>query len=113
VTDLRAYMSSEYFTENQIVAELDAALLEVSETFEKTYDASTKSWPYELRTGNSIPIGSKSQSTTAMVLCAALAMLDIWPRISGLRASSGMLYWPDFKLPKGLCVGLLISHYFR
>jgi len=41
-----------------------------------------------------------------MVLCAALAMLDVWPTIPGLRASSGMLYWPDFKLPTGLCAGL-------
>ena len=46
MTDLRTYMSSEYFSDNQIVAELDAALLEVSKTFEKTFDQDKKSWPY-------------------------------------------------------------------
>jgi hypothetical protein len=38
-----------------------------------------------------------------MVLCAALAMTDTWASISSFRASSGMFYWPDFKLPRELC----------
>jgi hypothetical protein len=108
--DLRSYMSSEYFVDNQIVVELDEVLLEVSETFCKTHDETTKSWPYALRTATSLPVGSDSQSTSAMVLCAVLAMLDVWASMPNLRASSGSLYWPDFKLPKALCGDLVRNH---
>jgi len=106
MTDLRTYMSSDYFADDHILRELDASLMEISDTFCRTYDEKKKSWPYELRTGTTIDDGAKSQSTDAMILCAALAMLDRWPLIRGVRASSGMSYWPDFKSPTGLCAAL-------
>jgi hypothetical protein len=35
MTDFRSYMSSEYFAENQMVADLDTALKQISDTFVK------------------------------------------------------------------------------
>jgi cytidylate kinase len=105
MTDLRAYMASDFVDENQIVEDLEETLAEVSETFCQTYDTTSKAWPYEIR--SSIAANSaRSQTTKAMILCAILAMRDEWSSRELQRASSAVLIWPDFPLPKALCADL-------
>jgi hypothetical protein len=62
MTDFRSYMSSEYFAENQMVADLDTALKQISDTFVKTYYHKTKPWPYDVRPGPSLPSGESPKA---------------------------------------------------
>jgi hypothetical protein len=106
MTDLRTYMSTEFFEDTRIVNELQLAIGRVAETFENTYDSTNSSWPYELRPLDSRPPGVQSQGTTAMILCSALAVRGEWPKPPYLRASSGMTYTQDFPLSEVVIVGI-------
>lgn len=99
-------MSSGFVEDSRIVQELETALEEVAATFSQTYDPQKKSWPYELRSSADSPTGTSSQTTTAMILCAALAMRNIWATLGRPRASSAISYWQDFPLASSLCSAL-------
>jgi predicted component of type VI protein secretion system len=100
MTDLRGYMSTEFFEDTRTIEELELAMHQIAQTFNKSYREGPKPWPYELRPGSSYPEGAQSQTTRAMILCSVIAMRDEWQKSGWPRASSGMLYANDFPLPK-------------
>jgi hypothetical protein len=102
MADLRTYMSTEFFEDSLIIADLEEHMSKASHSFEKSFDSTAKSWPYELTTNTSSIQGVDSQSTTAMILSSILAMQDEWGKVTWRRAASGMLYASDFRLPSNI-----------
>src|SRR5215207_5837431 len=97
--DLRSYMSSEYFEDVRIIQDVETSLYEICRTFGAGEDTSEHAWPYEIRSNVAAQPKARSQSTSAMILCAILGIRNTWQLGEWPRGSSGLLFTRDFPLP--------------
>ena len=105
--DLRSYMSSGFVDDSLIVNDLEEQIRELATTFEKSFDAGVKRWPYELRPDGDYPKGAAtSQTTSSMILSSIIGMREQWGKMQWRRAASGMVYFFDFPFPDGTATEL-------
>jgi hypothetical protein len=77
--DLEDFLTTEYVKTKRDLEEIGKLILEVVNTFEKTYDSNKKCWPYRLERREYERPKGRSHSTTAMILLSLAHAREVIP----------------------------------